>query len=74
MPKIDIIRSEADAFDVLVFSESWLKPNITDETIQIENFKSPYMKDRVDRIGGEVALYVRNTIPCKRRIDLEVLD
>ena len=36
VPKIDIIRSEAGAYDLLVFSESWLKPNITDETINIE--------------------------------------
>ena len=37
-PKIDIhvIRREADAYDIPVFSESWLKPNITDETIKIE--------------------------------------
>ena len=74
VPKIDIIRSEADAFDVLVFSESWLKPNITDDTIQIENFKPPFRKDRVDRVGGGVALYVRDTIPCKRRTDLELRD
>ena len=74
MPKIDIIRSGADAFDVLVFSESWLKPNITDDTIQIENFKPPFRKDRVDRIGGGVALYVRDNIPCKRRTDLELRD
>ena len=52
VPKIDIIRSEADASDVLVFSISWLKPNITDDTIQIENFKPPFRKDRVDCIGG----------------------
>ena len=44
VPKIDIIRSEADAFDVLVLSESWFKPNITDDTIQIENFKPPFRK------------------------------
>ena len=74
VPKIDIIRSGADAFDVLVFSESWLKPFITDDTIQIENFKPPFRKDRVDRIGGGVALYVRDTIPCKRRTDLELRD
>ena len=69
VPKIDIIRSEADAYDVLVFSESWLKPNITDDTIQIENFKTPFKKDRFDRIGGGVALFGRDIIPCKRSTD-----
>ena len=28
----------------------------------------------VDRVGGWVALYVRDTIPCKRRTDLELRD
>ena len=71
-PKIDIIRSEADAYDVLVFSESWLKPNITDETIKIEKCKPPFRTHRVDRSGGGVVLYARKTILCKRRADLEV--
>ena len=39
-----------------------------------ENFKPHFRKDRVDRIGGGVALYVRDTIPCKRRIYLEMRD
>ena len=34
-PKIDLIRCEADAYDILVFPESWLKPEITDEQIYI---------------------------------------
>ena len=42
MPKMDIILSEADAFDILVFSESWLKPNKADDTIQFDNFKPPF--------------------------------
>ena len=32
VPKMDIIQNEADAFDIVVFSESWLKPNIADDT------------------------------------------
>ena len=72
VPKIDIIRSESDAYDVLVLSESWLKPNITDETIKIDYFQPPFRTDRVDRSGGGVVLYVRDTILCKRRADLEV--
>ena len=70
--KIDIILSESDAYDVLVFSKSWLKPNITDETIKIDYFQPPFRTDRVDRSGGEVVLYVRDTILCKRRANLEI--
>ena len=72
MPKFNIIRSEVYAFDILVFSESWLKANIADDTIQIENFKPPFRKDRVNCIGGGVTVYVRDTTPCKRRIYLEI--
>ena len=71
-PKIDLIRCEADAYDILVFSESWLKPEITDEQIYIENFKPPFRNDRTGRIGGGVAIFVRDTITCKRRLDLEI--
>ena len=72
VPKIDIIRSGYDAYGVLVFSESWLKPNITDEAIKIDYFQPQFRTDRVDRSGGGVVLYVRDTILCKRRADLEV--
>ena len=33
VPKIDIVRSEADAYDILVFSESWLNPNISNDNL-----------------------------------------
>ncbi|MCG7868140.1 MAG: endonuclease/exonuclease/phosphatase family protein [Candidatus Thiodiazotropha taylori] len=72
LPKIDLIRCEADAYDILVFSESWLKPEITDGQINIENFKPPFRNDRSGRIGGGVAIFVRDTITCKRRLDLEI--
>ena len=71
-PKIDLIRCEANAYDILVFSESWLKPEITDEQIYIENFKPPFRNDRSGRIGGGVVIFVRDTITCKRQLDLEI--
>ena len=71
-PKMDIIRSEADAYDVLIFTESWLKPDISDTTIHIENFSQPFRNDRRKRLGGCVFAYVRETITCKRRHDLEI--
>ena len=71
VPTIDIVRSEADADDILVFSESWLNPNTSNDTIHIEIFIPPFRTDRVDRIGGGVVMYVRNCITCKPRADLE---
>ena len=47
LPKLDLIRAEADAYDVLVFSESWLKPDIQDDTISIVNFLPPFQKGQV---------------------------
>ena len=40
-PKTDLIKCEAQSYDILVFSESWLKPKIKDNSITIENFMSP---------------------------------
>ena len=67
LPKIDLLRGEAEAYDILVFSEMWLKPVIGNDTILIENFLPPFRKDRSDRIGGGVAIYVRETLACKQR-------
>ena len=52
LPKLDLIKAEADAYDVLVFSESWLKPDIQDDTISTVNVLPPFRKDRCERVGG----------------------
>ncbi|MEW8545561.1 MAG: reverse transcriptase family protein [Candidatus Thiodiazotropha sp.] len=72
LPKMDILRGEAEAYDILVFSETWLKPVINNDSILIENFSPPFRKDRSDRTGGGVAIYVRDTLTCKQRQDLEI--
>ena len=33
LPKKDLIRAASELYDIAVFSESWLKPSITDEVI-----------------------------------------
>ena len=33
LPKIDIVRSEADVYGILVFAKSRLNPNISNDTI-----------------------------------------
>ena len=72
LPKIDLIRGEAIAHDILIFTESWLKPTINDDSIHIENFLPPFRTDRWERPGGGVIAYVRDTLSCKRRTDLEI--
>ena len=69
--KLDLIEGEAASYDVLVFSESWLKPEITNESLHIENFSPPFRADRGDRPGGGVIVYARDTMSSKRRSDLE---
>ena len=52
LPKIDRIRSEAIALEILIVTESWLKPTINDDSIHIENFLPPFRTDRRERPGG----------------------
>lgn len=42
LPKIDLIRAESELYDIAVFSESWLKPSITDDEIAIRKFYHPF--------------------------------
>ena len=72
VPKLDLIRSEADLYDILVFSETWLKPETLNESLLIENFRPPYRSDRRGRTGGGVIIYVRDSFPSTRRCDLEI--
>ena len=72
LPKLDLIAAESEAYNVLVFSESWLKPTVKNDTVSLSNFHLPFRTDRPDRPGGGVMIYVRDSIYCKRRNDLEV--
>lgn len=38
LPKLDLLRCEVDAYDIAVFSESWLKPSTPNEDIILEIF------------------------------------
>ena len=72
LPKIDVIRVESVTYDIAVFTESWLKPNVTDDLISLQNFLPPFRTDRNDRPGGGVVIYARDTLSCKRRKDIEI--
>ncbi|MCG8092513.1 MAG: hypothetical protein JAZ17_02615 [Candidatus Thiodiazotropha endolucinida] len=71
-PKLDQVKCEAQSYDIIVFTESWLKPDIKDENITIENFMPPQRADRVDRPGGGVVIYAKDSLFLKRRKDLEI--
>ena len=72
VPKLDLVRTESMAYDIMVFSESWLKPTVSNDSIAIANFHMPFRHDRQDRPGGGVIMYVRDSLYCKRRTDLEI--
>ena len=60
LPNIDLIRTESELYDIAVFSESWLKPNITDDKVTLQNFLPPFRTDRCDRPGRGVVIYARD--------------
>ena len=35
LPKLDLIAAESEAYDLLIFSESWLKPEIKSDSIGV---------------------------------------
>ena len=70
--KLDILTIEAQPYDVLVFTEKWLSSNVSDEDVEIPNFKKPFRYDRNDRLGGGVAIYVRDTLHAIPRNDLQI--
>ena len=73
LPKIDVLQYEIQPFDIFVFTETWLNNEINSHNLKITNYSEPYRHDRTDRAGG-VAIYVKDNLACKRRLDLEIQD
>ena len=70
--KIDLITAEYSSHDILSFTQSWLHSNINEELLRIPNYKPPYRRDRPDRVGGGVIVYVKESVNCTLRHDLNV--
>ncbi|XP_053406441.1 uncharacterized protein LOC123527061 [Mercenaria mercenaria] len=73
IPKIDLLQTESQPYEILVFTETWLSHTTSNEHILIQNFDPPFRNDRVGRLGGGVAIYVRSGLYATRRLDLEIL-
>jgi exonuclease III len=73
--KIDEIDSLISSLnmDILCVSETWLNENILDEDIRVDGFKI-IRKDRPNRKGGGVAIYIKESIIYKERHDLSSLN
>lgn len=70
--KLDLFIAESHAYDIMTISETWLSDSDSNVNLAIPNFHLPIRRDRPgDRHGG-VAIYVRDTLICKPRPDLQV--
>ena len=74
--KLSEIKTLADALslDVISLSETWLKPNTTNESLLFDNFNDLdhiFRRDRQNRVGGGVITWVRNNLYCRRLVELE---
>ena len=58
--------------EILSFTESWLKPHISDDVLKIPGYSPPFRRDRIDRMGGGVIVYVKENVNCILRPDLQV--
>jgi hypothetical protein len=68
-----LINITCSIFNILCFTETWLNTNVANQDISLDNFQPPVRKDRVDRLGGGVAIYVKNDYHVVHRNDLEIL-
>ena len=70
-PKLDLIAAEYSCHEILSFTESWLRPHVSDDMLKIPGYKfPPFRRDRVGKMGGGVVVFVKDHINCKHRPDL----
>jgi len=73
--KIDMISAEYSCHDILSFTESLLNENTSSDQqcLEIPDYKfPPFGRDRSNKVGGGVIVYVKNTVSCIIRPDLHV--
>ena len=71
-PKLTILEAKIQQYDVVVLTETWLNQSIQNTELILTNFQPPFRRDREDRIGGGVAIYVHEGIHAKERTELNV--
>ena len=69
-PKLDILSIELQPCNTVVKTETWLSRNNSDNDILIPNFDPHYRKDRNDRVGGGVAIYIECGISLHKRLNI----
>ena len=56
--------------DVVAVSETWLSDNVSDEALHFPSIPdfSVIRNDKNNRVGGGVAFFIREQLPCKVRV------
>jgi hypothetical protein len=49
-----------------------IKHYLSTDSLKLPGYKPPYRRDRVDRLGGGVVVFVKDEINCVTRLDLQV--
>ena len=72
-PKVDEFDSviRHNGCDIVSVTETWLKSNIPDSAVSLHDYVL-FRKDRQNRCGGGVALFVSSTTYCKRLPEIEL--
>ena len=60
-----ILEAEADQFDIITVSETWLSQTNANSSIHLDNYHPPIRRDRPNDPHGGVAMYVKNRLFCK---------
>ena len=72
-PKLDLITAEYCCHEILSFTESWLRPRVSEDMLNIPGYKLPaFRRDRVGKMGGGVVVFVKDHSNCKHRPDLQI--
>ena len=71
-PKLDILQVETQPYDIVVLTETWLNPSVSNADLFIRNFQCPFRCDRKGRNGGGVSIYVRDGIYAEQKHDLSI--
>ena len=72
--KLDHIKIElTNRYQILTFSETWLKSSKTYDYLKINGYQNFHRKERANGYGG-VAVFVADNIYAQRRLDLEILN
>ena len=70
--KMALLEAEVREYDIVGVTETWLNENDSVNSTNIKGYHSAIRKDRQDRIGGGVAIFIKNNLAAEHVGDLDV--